>query len=382
MQRRSPAARALAASGLCLASAAAGIGLWELRRARRSRRRRAFAPARPPPVARERARAIYQTLQRDADVPIEFAANIGLLLLGVRRVVQLDAGFYPELGDDDPRAAPTPRLGRTPSLWKSQVASILAHCEGELVVADTSAAGDVTLAHRDDPWLGGGDEGGAALDSAAKNAFGACLDEVYSVCAWVDGMSARAGLHQIYFNVIDASGLHYGRYELGPIIVLMCDSPSLRAGFDRVYDRFEYFRSALLELDPELQMELRVYSKPENERAWRAQPTLKAAALQNIGNAHRPQTTRHADQGAAAAGPGKPPPPAPWSGKVAPVRFAPASPRTASSRDAGSTTALEAWAHQPDFDEHAASGGGSGGAQERAMSELNAPESPMEPRST
>ena len=26
----------------------------------------------------------------------------------------------------------------------------------------------MTLAHRDDPWLGGGDEGGAALDSAAS----------------------------------------------------------------------------------------------------------------------------------------------------------------------------------------------------------------------
>ena len=187
--------------------------------------------------------------------------------------------------------------------------------------------------------------------------------------------------HQIYFNVIDASGLHYERYEIGPIIVLMCDSPSLRAGFDRVYDRFEYFRSALLELDPELQMELRVYSKPENERAWRAQPTLKAAALQNIGNAHRPQTSRHADQQGAQAlaqqqqqQQQQHQPPVPWSGKVMPVRFAPASPLTAST-NAGSTTALDAWAHQPDFDENASRGA--------ALSEqLKALESPMASRPT
>ena len=107
---------ALAASGLCLASAAAGIGLWELRRARFAPA--AFAPARPPPVARTR-RAIYQTLQRDADVPIEFAANIGLLLLGVRRVVQLDAGFTPSSATRPARRADA-RLGRTPSLWKAR----------------------------------------------------------------------------------------------------------------------------------------------------------------------------------------------------------------------------------------------------------------------
>ena len=98
-------------------------------------------PSRPRRAGRRpsaRARAIYATLKRDADVPIEFAANIGLLLLGVRRLVQLDR--LSELGGrSDPRAARRPPAARGPV--KSQLTTILAHCEGELVVADPGAGG-------------------------------------------------------------------------------------------------------------------------------------------------------------------------------------------------------------------------------------------------
>ena len=92
----------------------------------------------------------------------------------------------------------------------------------------------MTLACRSDPLFGGGggDGGGAAAATGSTRrprTPSTCLGEVYSVCAWVDGMSAARGCTRST-SLIDASGLHYERYEIGPIIVLMCDSPSLRAG--------------------------------------------------------------------------------------------------------------------------------------------------------
>ena len=70
----------------------------------------------------------------------------------------------------------------------------------------------------------------------------------------------------------------------------MLDSQSLAQGFSKIYERYTFFRNALLHLDPLLQMELRIYSKPDNGLAWVAQPTMKASVMQNVCGLYRPQS--------------------------------------------------------------------------------------------
>ena len=254
-----------------------------------------LADGRGPRVDLELARRIYTRLKEDPDIPIEFAANIGLLLMGVRRVVQLDSGFYPEFGETgvlptaprDLSCMMPPRMNRSSSTMAWQQQRILLHAEGVLEVAHVSSGSDVVIVHRDDPLAATTD-----LAGVSKELLGSFLDPVYDVSEWIDGMLERSGLHQVYFQVIDPTGCKFGKYEIGPIIVMIIDSPSLQAGFSQIFARYSYFRDALRHLDPLLQMELSFYSKPENDKTWKQQPTLKSCVMQNISGIHRPQSVR------------------------------------------------------------------------------------------
>ena len=225
------------------------------------------------------ARAAYGKLAEHEDMPIEFAVNVGLLVAGFRAAIQLDAGFYPRLAEN----------GR--ARFRRLVRRILNATGGEdggALEPHYLENGDVVLFRRRRPTRGAGASGAVER----SDAFGDVLDPIYGACAFDATISAGSGVTQVYFSAIAP---RRERGASGPLVVMMCRPGDLPAARERLHARFEAYRAAVLLLDPTLQMELRFYAKPDSGVAWRDQPTLKTARLEDLNRPQGPPPPRGPD---------------------------------------------------------------------------------------
>ena len=158
---------------------------------------------------------------------MEWAAGIGLLLLGELHMVQLDPVLYPELHALYPQQhgeavattpAPAPLV-----TFRALVDQAVACTEGEVVVlAQPGARGGVILTRRNRP-LASCDLGSISMAQGTLDPL-LCLDPLYSLFPPRPDFGAESGLTQLQILVIEPTGVRYGRRA-----AVLCNSGGLVA---------------------------------------------------------------------------------------------------------------------------------------------------------